>query len=254
MKKIIACVCAAALALSLSTAAFAATDLATGATVFVDSINDAYADANYGALLPDCINDNDDTTRWQGDKKMLGENATEDEIANVDMSTLPYFGFAWDEAVTIDSMLIKWEASDPAEGQIAIYYAAGDVSLKEETEPDGTQAAGEKWFMDNGTVWTKLDASAYTAVRGDGIENGYASTDTITFKTPLNTKAIKVVAIKAQDKNDTLSVHEVDVTGEYASGEQPPQTGVESLAVYVVVMVAAAAVIAGLVTVKKVRE
>lgn len=249
MKKIIACLCASALALSLGTAAFADSKLAIKATAFADSVSD-----QYGPYLPYMLNDGNDSTRWQGDKNMLDSGLSDEEVNAADVSTLPYFGLAWGETVAIDSLLIKYEQSDPADGYIAIYYATGDVSLKEETEPDGTKAAGEKWMTDNGTTWAKLDTSAYTAVRGEGIENGYASTDTITFKTPLNTKAIKIVCLKAQDSKNTLSVHEIEVTGDYASGEQPPQTGVESFAVYVVVMVAAAAVIAGLVTVKKVRE
>lgn len=224
-------------------------DLAKKGTAFADSVNNAIGET----ATPDKINDGDGATRWQSEKTMA---ANAEELAGKDPSGLPYFGIAWEETVTIDAMKMQWETAGPNEGGIEIYYTLDDVDLTKNTEPDGTSNAGKTWYSDGNTKWIKLDASQYTLVRTETLPEGvkYASEDTVTFKTPLKAKGIKIVGTVSSAKTKELSIFDITITGEGSTGGEIPQTGVASVTGYLIVLAVAAVAAAVALKAKKVRE
>lgn len=186
MKKVLAILCSAALALSLFNGVYAEerVNLALAGTAITDSVS-----ASYSQHSTDLLNDGDYNTRWQSNKEMAENGEQSDDLA-------PWCGIYWEEAKTVASIALWSEASDPAINGFDIYYAA--------------EYAGDA------TVWTEI--TDFIAVRdtnncGGDNSSDNDSTDWINFA-PVDAEAIKVVGRTRENKNQYLSVWELEVFGE----------------------------------------
>lgn len=185
MKKIMAIVCAMAVAVScMAVSAFADADnLALSATPITDS-----NDTQYGHGDPNNLIDGDLQTRWQSQKGMGKDGAVQEE------ALAPWFGLVWDDAQTFNTLVLWFEASDPA--------------------VDGYKVFVADEYAEDATVWTEV--TGYTITRdtencGGANDSDNDSTDTVVFAEAVTAKAIKVVGYTAENKNDLLSVWEIEV-------------------------------------------
>ena len=189
MKRVISILCALALTVScLAVTAFAADNKATGATVFVDAIHNEWASA------PSTMLDGNYSTRWQSANAVDGEGGS-------------FFGIAWSEPQSFNTVTTYWEASAPAKDQSKLYVAYAAASL---TEIDQSRFQ-ETCYTDNGTVWTEVTNANLS--RADAPKDGVQCSDTWTTEDNLTgVYAIKIVPIgKNDDSNANMSCFEIEV-------------------------------------------
>lgn len=197
MKKVLAILCAMALTVScMAVTAFAADgNLALGATAIADSVNSQYG----GDIIN--LNDDDYATRWQSDKKMLTDGNVQTE------ENAPWFGLVWDEAQTFNTLVLWFEASNPSTDGFKVFVADN--------------------YAEGDTVWTEVtgfNVARDTENCGGNNDSGDDSTDTVTFAEAVTAKAIKVVGYTAENKNDALSVWEIEVFN-VAAADEPATIG-----------------------------
>lgn len=186
MKKIMAIVCAMAVAVScMAVSVFAdAENLALSGTAIADSVH-----ATYNTNLIEYLNDGDILTRWQSNSKMVeaGNEAPTYETA-------PWAGIYWDEAQTFNTVVFWFEASNPTVDGFEVYIAE--------------EYAGEE------TVWTLVEGTVTRDTEncgGTDPNNDNDSTDTVVFAEAVTAEAVKVVGYIAENKNVDLSIWEIEV-------------------------------------------
>lgn len=198
MKKVLAILCAMALTVScMAVTAFADdVNLALDATAIADSVNSQFG----GDIIN--LNDGDILTRWQSDKKMLTDGNVQTE------ENAPWFGLVWDEAQTFNTLVLWFEASNPSTDGFKVFVADN--------------------YAEDATVWTEV--TGFNVARdtencgGTDPNNDNDSTDTVTFAEAVTAKAIKVVGYTAENKNDALSVWEIEVFN-VAAADEPATIG-----------------------------
>lgn len=189
-------------------------NLSLSATPFADSVYDE------GGDTPVAINDNDDNTWWQSERKLM-----DPEIGNViAYEDLPYFGLAWDAPVKIGSVSLNWtDVNTQSDSSFDVYFSSGPIELIRRTEPMGTAKEGASWYTDGSAEWKKLElAKDYTVNFMGYMPYSSEGLTEIIFSSPLEAAALKIVVKQGGKKLDLLLVHEI--TAESADPPDPEET------------------------------
>lgn len=208
LRRTVSVLCALALTASCLTASMfvsAATDLADSGTAFVDSVHGSNASA------PTTLNNGNYSDRWQSNRDLQNSES--------------YFGIAWEEPQTFDTINVYWEASYPV--NVTLYIATSPAVLGDlESRFEGTKDEGT-------TAWEPLTVTNSTRGTGTG-GDGKGKDDSFTFAA-VTAYAVKVVGTTFNGgiSTNNMSAYEIDIYDYSVSGKPYDLTKINTAVNYV---------------------